>query len=86
MGVTGTGTVEGGGRSERGRQRSTVDEKAYVGMGCVRVMELLQGGGCQLGLAPTTFVMEKWGVRVGVEGNVPGQYELGNLLGEKNHQ
>ena len=37
-------------------------------------------------MAPTTFVMEKWGVRVSVEGNVPGQYELGNLPGEKNHQ
>ena len=45
-----------------------------VGGGCVGVPELLQGGGCQLGLAPKALIMEETWVRVGVEGDVPGQY------------
>ena len=53
--------AEGGGRIERGRQRSMVDEKAYVGRGCVGVPEFLRGGGCRLGSAPTTFVTKKTG-------------------------
>ena len=56
MGRTGPGTVEGGGRSDWGRQRSTEDEKAYIGRGCFGVPEFLQGGGCLLGLTPTAFV------------------------------
>ena len=56
MDGTVTVTAEGGGSHERGGQRSTEDEKAYVGRGCVGVPELLRGGGCQFGSAPTTFV------------------------------
>ena len=61
MGRTGLEAAEGGGRHERGGQRSTEDEKVYVGGVCVRVPEVLQGGGSRLGLASITSVMAKPG-------------------------
>ena len=56
MGIIGPGTEEGGGRRKWGGQRSREGEKIYVGRGCFGVLGVLRGGGCRLGLAPTTFV------------------------------
>ena len=49
-----------------GRAAGSGDKKLYVSGGCVGVPVVLQGGGCRLGSAPTTFVTDvtgDWGRR-----------------------